>query len=216
MAPVFEALSLSNVVFRSFVFWSTVMILKMLAMSALTAMQRFKTKVCWKIRLIVAYQGELTISYHSNCRLSQILKTRKHSRTWNPNLEKKALNVFVVPTKMTSKTFSLSSPSPSFTFWHHHNLLSLSISSVLLPSPELSTQSSTQSFLLNRPEPFPGLFATQAQSTWQFKFSSSSCKNSQMCVLIIKWGVQFWLRNKSLPIKIEINVLFICWSFKLF
>lgn len=46
MAAVIESLSLTNQVFRAFVFWSTVMILKMLAMSILTAMQRFKNKVC--------------------------------------------------------------------------------------------------------------------------------------------------------------------------
>lgn len=46
MAAVIDAISLTNPVFRSFVFWSTVMILKMLAMSVLTGMKRFKNKVC--------------------------------------------------------------------------------------------------------------------------------------------------------------------------
>lgn len=45
MAGVVEAFSLTNPVFRAFVFWSTVLVLKMLAMSALTGFTRFKKKV---------------------------------------------------------------------------------------------------------------------------------------------------------------------------
>lgn len=40
-----ELLSLSNPVFKSFTFWAGVLVVKMLAMSLLTAIQRFKTKV---------------------------------------------------------------------------------------------------------------------------------------------------------------------------
>jgi glutathione S-transferase len=54
MAAVIESLSLTNQVFRAFVFWSTVMVLKMLAMSLLTAMNRFKNKVCWQNHQITA------------------------------------------------------------------------------------------------------------------------------------------------------------------
>lgn len=45
MAEVIDAISLTNPVFRSYIFWSTVLVLKMLAMSILTALQRFKNKV---------------------------------------------------------------------------------------------------------------------------------------------------------------------------
>jgi uncharacterized paraquat-inducible protein A len=45
MASVVELLSRSNPVFSAYVFYATILILKMLAMSALTARQRFKKKV---------------------------------------------------------------------------------------------------------------------------------------------------------------------------
>jgi uncharacterized paraquat-inducible protein A len=45
MASVVELLSRNNPVFSAYVFYSTILILKMLAMSALTARQRFKKKV---------------------------------------------------------------------------------------------------------------------------------------------------------------------------
>lgn len=45
MAAITDTLNSDNQVFKAFVFWSTVMVLKMLAMSILTAMQRFKNKV---------------------------------------------------------------------------------------------------------------------------------------------------------------------------
>ncbi|XP_065364199.1 microsomal glutathione S-transferase 1-like [Calliphora vicina] len=41
---VVELLSFDNVVFKSYVFWGTVMVTKMLLMGPLTAIQRFKTK----------------------------------------------------------------------------------------------------------------------------------------------------------------------------
>ncbi|XP_062138186.1 microsomal glutathione S-transferase 1 isoform X2 [Drosophila sulfurigaster albostrigata] len=41
---VLELLSLTNPVFKSYTFWAGVLVLKMLAMSMLTAVQRFKTK----------------------------------------------------------------------------------------------------------------------------------------------------------------------------
>ncbi|BFG01744.1 microsomal glutathione S-transferase 1 [Drosophila madeirensis] len=44
MASVVELLSLTNPVFKSYVFWTGVLVLKMLFMSVLTGMQRFKTK----------------------------------------------------------------------------------------------------------------------------------------------------------------------------
>lgn len=40
-----ELLSLTNPVFKSYTFWAGVLVIKMLAMSLLTAVQRFKTKV---------------------------------------------------------------------------------------------------------------------------------------------------------------------------
>lgn len=46
MAGIVDTISMTNPVFSALVFWSTVMLLKMLAMSALTGMKRFKTKVC--------------------------------------------------------------------------------------------------------------------------------------------------------------------------
>jgi glutathione S-transferase len=46
MASVVELLSRNNPVFSAYVFYATILILKMLAMSALTARQRFKKKVC--------------------------------------------------------------------------------------------------------------------------------------------------------------------------
>ncbi|KAH8301341.1 hypothetical protein KR059_000526, partial [Drosophila kikkawai] len=45
MASPVELLSLTNPVFKSFVFWVGVLVIKMLLMSLLTAVQRFKTKV---------------------------------------------------------------------------------------------------------------------------------------------------------------------------
>ncbi|KAH8344514.1 hypothetical protein KR084_002277, partial [Drosophila pseudotakahashii] len=45
MASPVELLSLSNPVFKSFTFWVGVLVIKMLLMSLLTAIQRFKTKV---------------------------------------------------------------------------------------------------------------------------------------------------------------------------
>ncbi|XP_020797755.1 microsomal glutathione S-transferase 1 isoform X2 [Drosophila serrata] len=44
MASPVELLSLTNPVFKSFVFWVGVLVIKMLSMSLLTAIQRFKTK----------------------------------------------------------------------------------------------------------------------------------------------------------------------------
>lgn len=45
MSAVYELLSKDNVVFRAYAFWVTVLLLKTLAMSILTGMQRFRTKV---------------------------------------------------------------------------------------------------------------------------------------------------------------------------
>ncbi|CRL04415.1 CLUMA_CG017501, isoform A [Clunio marinus] len=44
MTTVVDILNFENPIFNAFVFWSTVLVLKMLLMSILTAMQRFKTK----------------------------------------------------------------------------------------------------------------------------------------------------------------------------
>lgn len=52
MATLIDALNYNNEVFRAFVYWSTIMCLKMLAMSILTALQRFKNKVGYLISLI--------------------------------------------------------------------------------------------------------------------------------------------------------------------
>lgn len=40
-----ELLTLTNPVFKSYTFWTGVLVIKMLAMALLTAIQRFKTKV---------------------------------------------------------------------------------------------------------------------------------------------------------------------------
>ena len=45
MAPVVELLSRNNPVFSAYVFYCTILFLKMLAMSMLTARQRFRKKV---------------------------------------------------------------------------------------------------------------------------------------------------------------------------
>lgn len=50
MPSIAETISYDNEVFRAFVFWSTVMCVKMLAMSLLTGKQRFNNKVCYTIR----------------------------------------------------------------------------------------------------------------------------------------------------------------------
>lgn len=60
MAGPVELLSLTNPVFKSFVFWVGVLVIKMLAMSLLTAIQRFKTKV----------RGGGTKSGHSGVKVS--------------------------------------------------------------------------------------------------------------------------------------------------
>ncbi|XP_022208689.1 microsomal glutathione S-transferase 1 isoform X2 [Drosophila obscura] len=44
MAGIVELLSLNNPVFKSYVFWTGVLVIKMLLMSLLTGLQRFKTK----------------------------------------------------------------------------------------------------------------------------------------------------------------------------
>ncbi|CRL04416.1 CLUMA_CG017502, isoform A [Clunio marinus] len=44
MVSVIDVINLTNPVFRAYVFWSTVLVLKMLAMSILTGRQRFRTK----------------------------------------------------------------------------------------------------------------------------------------------------------------------------
>lgn len=49
MATFTEAFDIANPVFRSYAFWSVVLVLKMMAMSVLTAMQRVKNKVCQKV-----------------------------------------------------------------------------------------------------------------------------------------------------------------------
>lgn len=45
MATAIDAISYNNEVFRTFVYWGAILGLKMLAMSFLTALQRFKNKV---------------------------------------------------------------------------------------------------------------------------------------------------------------------------
>lgn len=45
MSSLYELLSKDNVVFRTYAFWTTVLLLKLLAMSILTGLQRFRTKV---------------------------------------------------------------------------------------------------------------------------------------------------------------------------
>ena len=45
---VLDLLSFDNEVFKSYMFWSAVLVLKMLAMSMLTGLQRFKTHVSKK------------------------------------------------------------------------------------------------------------------------------------------------------------------------
>jgi glutathione S-transferase len=45
MASVVELLSRNNAVFSAYVFYATVLLLKLLAMSALTARQRFRKNV---------------------------------------------------------------------------------------------------------------------------------------------------------------------------
>jgi len=52
MASPVELLSLSNPVFKSFTFWVGVLVIKMLLMSLLTAVQRFKTKVRGWVRTV--------------------------------------------------------------------------------------------------------------------------------------------------------------------
>ena len=42
---VVELLNFDNAVFKAYLFWSAVLVLKMLIMGPLTAIQRFKTKV---------------------------------------------------------------------------------------------------------------------------------------------------------------------------
>lgn len=51
MVSVVDTISYDNEVFRAFVFWSTIMCVKMLAMSILTGRQRFSTKVGYTIKL---------------------------------------------------------------------------------------------------------------------------------------------------------------------
>lgn len=46
-----KLLDLSNPVFSSYVLWSSILVLKMLAMSVLTAVQRFKNKVSRQLTL---------------------------------------------------------------------------------------------------------------------------------------------------------------------
>jgi glutathione S-transferase len=45
MGSLFETISVENPVFKAYAFWSAVLVLKILAMSILTGMQRVKNKV---------------------------------------------------------------------------------------------------------------------------------------------------------------------------
>lgn len=42
---ILDTISLENDVFRAYAFWTAIVVMKMLAMSALTGRQRFKNKV---------------------------------------------------------------------------------------------------------------------------------------------------------------------------
>lgn len=61
-SAVFELLSRDNVVFRAYAFWASVLLLKTLAMSMLTAMQRFRTKVSWS-RMCIRISTTLDIDF---------------------------------------------------------------------------------------------------------------------------------------------------------
>lgn len=50
----FELLTLENNVFKAYLFWSAILVLKMLFMSLLTGLMRFRTMVC--IRNITIYK----------------------------------------------------------------------------------------------------------------------------------------------------------------
>lgn len=45
MAPILDIMDTSNPIFQSYIFWSTILVLKMLAMAPMTGMNRFKNKV---------------------------------------------------------------------------------------------------------------------------------------------------------------------------
>lgn len=71
-----KEIDLNNPVFRAFVFWSTVLLLKMMGMSVLTALNRFRKKVSYTITITVA-KRLLIILYF---RLLLISKTQRGSR----------------------------------------------------------------------------------------------------------------------------------------
>lgn len=50
-----ELLNFNNEVFKSYAFWSGVLVLKMLGMSFLTGMQRFRKKVCLFYAQLIKY-----------------------------------------------------------------------------------------------------------------------------------------------------------------
>lgn len=61
MAPVVELLSRNNPVFSAYVFYSTILVLKMLAMAPLTARQRFRKKAFANPEDSVAFKGKLKL-----------------------------------------------------------------------------------------------------------------------------------------------------------
>lgn len=59
MAPVVELLSRNNPVFSAYVFYCTILVLKMLAMAPLTARQRFRKKVFANTEDCASFRGKV-------------------------------------------------------------------------------------------------------------------------------------------------------------
>lgn len=72
-------IDLKNPVFHSYVLWSSVLVLKMLAMSLLTAVQRFKNKVSLIFLLFLLYNN-VVFNHHIN--QLKVLRMKKLSETY--------------------------------------------------------------------------------------------------------------------------------------
>lgn len=120
-------------------------------------------------------QCEQNVNKHLHCRSSL---TKRISSRRPQSLSSTILmsSESAEPTATTWRTSTSSYPSVSSTFSQHRRRTSRSIFSELLLSPESSTPSSTPSTRCSRPARSLGSHATASPATWQFKFSSSSCK----------------------------------------
>ena len=87
MASILENLSLENSIFRSYIFWSSILLLKMMAMALLTGLHRFKNKVCVKNNIFDwLTKVQLFSDFFKPWRLSAL--QRSTAQIWRPRRRK--------------------------------------------------------------------------------------------------------------------------------